>query len=94
MPSPTVNISLTTSAPGTTDIVQPGKVTFTNNTGVSISLTLPTCVSPGGGTIVSLANGITSSDYNVNNNQNGDYNYSYTGAWTEGDTLSGTIDVS
>jgi hypothetical protein len=94
MPSTTVNISLTTSGPGTTDIVQPGKVTFTNDTGVTINLTLPTCVSPGGGTTISLANGVKTSDYNVNNNNNGDYNYSYTGNWPEAETLSGTIDVS
>jgi hypothetical protein len=94
MPTNNVTVTLSTSSPGTTTIQQPGKLTFTNNTGVSITLTLPTCVSPGGGTAVQLANGASTQEYNVNNNQNGDYGYSYTGPFVVGDTLSGTIDVS
>jgi hypothetical protein len=94
MPSNNVTVTLSTSSPGTTTIQQPGKLTFTNSTGVSITLTLPTCVSPNGGQSVSLANGASTQQYNVSNNQNGNYGYSYTGTWPEGDTLSGTIDVS
>ena len=94
MPSTDVTITLTTTSPGTSSIQQPGKLTFTNSTGVSISLTLPTCVSPNSGGTVSLADGASTQQYNVSGNQNANYGYSYTGNWLPGDTLSGTIDVS
>jgi plastocyanin len=71
--------------------VDPGdKITWTNNLSVSVNLTYPTCVSPGGSATI-LA-GASGQQQNVNNGANGNYTYSY--AWTSGDTQSGTIDVS
>jgi hypothetical protein len=91
---PATDISLTTSGAGTTDVPASGKITWTNNTGEEVTaFTLPTCVSPQTNP-APIAAGSTTREYQINSGSNGDYNYSYTIPQADGDTLSGTIDVS
>lgn len=92
MPPTSATITLTGTSPGTTDISQSGKLIFTNGTQSTITLTLPTCVSPHGGGSVQIAPGASTQQYTINSGASGDYNYSYIVGATA-DAISGTIDV-
>ncbi len=91
-----LNISLTSSGPSPSlQDCNPGdKITWTNNTGVSVdAFTLPTCVSPQTDP-APIAAGDTTRKYTVNHGTNGKYTYSYHIPSRMAGTLSGTIDVS
>ena len=69
------------------------KITWTNNTGKTITaFTLPTCVSPQTDP-APIAAGATTRDYNVNNGASGSYPYEYVYPDTAAGTKNGTIDV-
>jgi hypothetical protein len=69
------------------------KITWTNNTGETITaFTLPTCVSPQTSP-APIAPGATTRDYTVNNGAGGSYPYSYVYPDTARGTKNGTIDV-
>jgi hypothetical protein len=69
------------------------KITWTNNTGKTITaFTLPTCVSPQTDP-APIASGATTRDYTVNNGAGGSYPYSYVYPDTTAGTKNGTIDV-
>ncbi len=91
-----LNISLTSSGPSPSiQDCDPGdKITWTNNTGVSVdAFTLPTCVSPQTDP-APIAAGDTTRKYTVNNGTNGEYGYSYDIPSPKEGALNGTIDVS
>lgn len=88
-----VTISIpATSAPATLNCTAGTKVTWTNNSGYSATLTLPSCVSPQNGPIA-LAVGASTQSYNTNNG-NGTFTYSVSVANGEQDTRTGTIDIN
>lgn len=73
---------------------KPGdKITWTNNTGKTItSFTLPTCVSPQTSP-APIASGATTRKFTVNKGAGGTYPYSYVYPDTAMGTKNGTIDV-
>jgi len=93
MPKPTdYDILLNETGPDPVTLaVAPGdKITWTNNLGVAVELTLPDCVSPPDGTITIDA-GVTSRKFNVNGSSE---SYAYSYLYSIGTEQTGTIDVS
>ena len=95
MPQPSnYTIRLPAGTPATLTCNTGDHVTFTNNTGYSITaFTLPTCLSPKTSPTFPWANGSSSIQYTVNGNPNTNYNYTYSYSPTNTDQ-AGTIDVS
>lgn len=90
----TFDISLGSGTPATPTTNPGDKVTWTNTLSVTVTLTLPTCLSPSNVTQISIsANSTYGTTYTVNGGSKGSYSYNY--SYPPSQTVqSGTIDVS
>jgi plastocyanin len=92
----TTNISLGASGPSPSSVPanHGDKITWTNPQSVSVTLTLPTCLSPSNNTTITISGNTTYvTTYTVNSGTNGSYPYTYHANPTQAEQ-TGTIDVS